>query len=140
MAVTAISLTPTVLKDSIFTLGNYSYSGAVSNVTFTPTSTSVTAKGLTPGAVYTDTTTATWTVSITFLQDWDTVNSLSSVLFDNEGQTLPLTFAPNNKTGKALWTASVKLVPGTVGGAGDAFMTATVTLGITGKPVKTTVA
>lgn len=133
-----ISLTPTVLKDSVFTLDGNGYVGSVSNVTFTPASTTVTAKGLTPSAVYTDQTAATWTVAITYLQDWDTEDSLANLLFDNEGDEVTLTFAPN-KTG-ALWTAQVKLVPGTVGGAGDAFMTATVTLGITGRPVRSTVA
>lgn len=135
----AISLTPVVLKDSVFTLDGSDFSGHVSNVTFTPASTTVTAKGLTPTAVYTDQTAATWTVAITYFQDWDNPESLSNKLFDNEGDEVTLTFAPVNKSGKALWSAQVKLVPGTVGGAGDAWMTATVTLGINGRPVSSTI-
>jgi hypothetical protein len=49
----AISLTPVVLKDSLFTLDGNDFSGHVSNVTFTPTTGTVAAKGLTPTATYT---------------------------------------------------------------------------------------
>jgi hypothetical protein len=77
-------------------------------------------------------------VSITFFQDWDTTGSLSNLLFNNEGETVPLRFAPVNKTGKTIWEADVKLTPGQVGGAGDAFMVATVSLGIQGRPDNTT--
>lgn len=135
-----ISLTPTVLKDALFTLDGNDYSGHVNNVTFTPTSTTITFKGLTPESVYTDVTNATYGVAITYAQDSETEDSLTNLLFDKEGETVELVYAASKSTGATKYTAQVKLVPGVIGGAGDSYLTSTVTLGISGRPVKGTIA
>jgi hypothetical protein len=71
-----IPVTPLFLKDTLIEIAGSDYAPAVSSVAFTPTSTSVTFTGLKKDAVFTDVGNTTWTVALTFVQDWDTATSL----------------------------------------------------------------
>lgn len=132
MATPAVS--PIVLTDVLLTVGADNYQAHVSQVEFTPTSSNVTWKGLTPAANFTFGTTATWTVTLAYAQDWETADSLSGYLFDNEGETVSVVFAPKN--GGQAFEADVIITPGAIGGTVDTVAVATVTLGVKGKPTR----
>jgi hypothetical protein len=130
-----IAVAPTVLKDVLLQLGDNNFETACSSVIFTPNATSVTWQGLTPASSFTDVASALWTVALTFVQDWDTPQSLSEFLYDNEGITVPAYFRPRNGKGSAFST-NVVITPGAVGGAVNTYNESTVTLGAKGKPTR----
>lgn len=130
----AITPTPLVIKDALVQFTD-SYEKAVTAVVFTPSTSVITATAVSPGATYTDSTPATWTCDLTFLQDWEDPDSLARFLFDNEGVTLPITVEP--KAGGTSFAATVVIVPGSVGGTVGTYAESTVSLGCLGKPVPT---
>lgn len=111
---------------------------ALSQVLLTPSSGSVTFKGLDPDAFFNFPTGTTWTCTLAYAQDWSSATSLSRYLFDNDGAIVTLTFLPDN--GKAVsatnpaFRVTVTLQAGAVGGTVDTVATATVTLQVQGKP------
>lgn len=129
-------VSPFVLKDVDLVLEDGNYAAHCSEVSWRPTAATQTWKGLTPSSVYTDVTSATWAATLTFAQDYDDDLSLSSYLLENEGKKVPATFVPRSGSGKG-FAAELTLTPGQIGGAVDAFGTATVTLGST-KPQRVT--
>ncbi|MFC5930205.1 hypothetical protein D6T64_05635 [Cryobacterium melibiosiphilum] len=130
----SIAVNPLVLKDVVLTFGTNSYEEHVSNVTFTPTASVLTWKGLTPTSVHSAVTTATWAAALTYVQDFETADSLAVYLFNNEGEEVNVTFKPRSGSGPS-FTATLTITPGAIGGAIDAYSEATVTLGCKGKPV-----
>jgi hypothetical protein len=101
-------------------------------VTFTPTASSITWSGL--GAnTHTDVSTATWVCTLSYVQDWDTSDSLSRFLFENEGETIDVTFKPV-AAGLPTFTAELVVTPGAIGGTVNAYAVTTVSLGVNGKP------
>lgn len=130
----SIAVNPLVLKDVVLTFGLNSYEEHVSNVTFTPSASVITWKGLTPTSVHSAGTTATWAASLTYVQDFETTDSLAVYLFNNEGEEVEVTFKPRSGSGPS-FTATLIITPGAIGGAVDTFGEATVTLGSKGKPV-----
>lgn len=134
----AIAVAPVVLKDVIFQVGTDSYEAHVSSVKFDPQTSPVTWKGLTPTAVFSDAGSAVWTCTIAFAQDWLTANSLSQYLLANAGTQKTVIFKPQGTTtGKPIFTATLVIVPGPIGGDVDAVMTGSVTMGVVGAPVRT---
>lgn len=135
-----IEVQPVVLTDVIFKLGaagsENEYQKHVSQVEFVPTASTVVWKGLSPSAVFTFPTKATWVVNVSYAQDWDTTDSLSRYLFDHEGETIPAIFEPVNGVGTS-WAAEVVVVPGSIGGTIDTVGVGTVALGVNGRPVPT---
>jgi hypothetical protein len=123
------------MKDAVLTLGADDYQAAVSSATLTPSSSIQSFKGLTPTAVWSAGTSATWTLELTYAQDWADETSLGAYLFDNEGSTVTFTLEPN--AGGAGFSGSVIITPGAAGGAVDGYATATVSLGVVGKPALT---
>lgn len=128
-----ISGSPLYMKDVVLSLGSNSYEKVVNSVAFTPSGGIATFKGLTPDAVYSFPQSPTWTCDITYAQDWDTTGSLSRYLFDNEGSTVAATFRPRTGAGPS-FTANLFITSGAIGGAVDSVATATVSLGVQGKP------
>lgn len=130
---------PIILNDVVLTVATDNYEAHVSQVEFVPASSQVNWKGLTPTSVFTFGTSSTWTLNLSFAQDWATTNSLSKYLFDNEGTSKVVTFKPKKPpTGTApTWTATVIIVPGSIGGAVDSVAVSSVTLGVQGKPALT---
>jgi hypothetical protein len=123
-----------VLRDAVVQIGDNNFETSISNVTLTPTATSVTWSGV-GGNTLTDSGTATWVAALTFAQDHDTPNSLSEFLFDNEGATFTFYFRPKNGTGSG-YSAVITITPGAIGGAVNTFNESTVTLGMNGKPTR----
>lgn len=128
-----IAVKPIVLRDVLLSIAADDYEKHVSGVTITPTTGSVTWNGLSPDAAFNFPTSTTWAVQLDYAQDWDTANSLSRYLFDNEGEQVTMTFEPVK--GGLGWEVEVSIAPGSIGGQVNAVATATVTLGVNGRPV-----
>lgn len=111
------------------------YEKHVSRVQFDPSTQTQTWKGLSPTSSFTKTSRATWTATLEYAQDWETDDSLSQLLHDHEGETVAAVFQP--ESGGASWAANLVITPGAIGGTVDQFATASVTLGVSGKPVRT---
>lgn len=124
---TAIVPTPLFLKDALVKFGaTDSYEAAVRDVKFTPSTSVVTTRAMSPAAVYQDVDVATWMLEMTYLQDWSTTTSLARYLYANEGNEVVLTFEPI--TGGATITATVTIVPGAIGGTVGQYAEATVAM------------
>jgi len=130
-----IAVQPIYLKDCVLSVAGSDFEKAVSSVSFTPSVTTATFKGLEPTAVFTNVGSSTWMVDIAYAQDWETAGSLSAYLYANEGAEVTLTFEPVN--GGSSWSADVIIVPGAVGGAVDSYAVATVSLPVQGRPTFT---
>lgn len=137
MATTTVAAAPFTLKDVSLLIGptatNFEFKTSVEAVLFTPSASQVTWTGLGLNT-YTDQTTATWTVQLTYAQDWDTTTSLSRYLHANEGSTVDIVFKPKS-AGTPTVTGKVIITPGAIGGTVNQVVTAQVTLGMVGKPV-----
>jgi len=131
-----IAVQPFILRDVLLTLTldatSNDFEKHVSQVEFTPSSSPVTWKGLEPDANFTFPSTATWVCTLSYAQDWETEDSLSAFLHDNEGATVAASFEPVR--GGTTWTANLVITPGAIGGTVDAVAVATVALGVNGKP------
>ena len=127
-----IEVQPLVLKDVILGIGTDDYRKHVQQVTFTPQASTVTWTGL-GSNTHTDVSTATWTAVLAYAQDWETADSLSQYLLEHEGETVTMTFGPRSGSGPT-FTADVIITPGAIGGQVNTYGTATVTLGVDGKP------
>lgn len=132
---TQISPNPIVLKDVLVQIGADNFEKQVSSVTLTPSASPVVFKGMSPGASYSDMPMADWVAGINYAQDHETVGSLSDYLFLNEGSQVTMIFKPKSGSGPS-YQAVVTLTPGAIGGAGNAVAEGSVTLPVTGKPIK----
>lgn len=132
----AIAFQPITLNDITFKVEADNYEAALSSVSFDPQSGLVTFKGMTPASVWNFPQAVTWQASLTFAQDWETEDSLSNYLFDHQGETVTVQFAP--KRGGRTWEADIVIAPGNIGGAGDAVATTSITLGLSGAPRRVT--
>ena len=85
-----IEVQPLVLKDIELVIGTSDdFRKHVDSVTFTPSASSISWTGL-GGNTHTETSVATWTCGLNYAQDWDSEESLSRYLFENEGDTVPV--------------------------------------------------
>jgi hypothetical protein len=132
-----INVQPLYLKDVILTVDGDTYEKHVSGVTITPSVATATFKGLEPTATFSQASTATWTVDLSYVQDWETADSLSAYLFNNAGTEVTMSFQPESGAGGGVFSATVIIVPGAVGGAVDAYATSTVSLPVQGQPTFT---
>lgn len=130
-----LDVKPLVLKDVLLTLGATlpdDFKKHVSAVRFEASSSQQTWTGL-GSNTHTDSSAATWTCVLEYVQDWESPESLSQYLFEKEGTTVPATFKPKSGSGPS-FTANLSITSGSIGGAVNAFATTSVTLG-SDKPV-----
>lgn len=127
-----IEVKPIVLRDCELSIAADDYAAHVSGVTITPNTGSVSWNGLTPDATFSFPTATNWGAALDYAQDWQTPNSLSRYLFDHEGEQVTMTFKP--KTGGLGWEIDVFIAPGAIGGQVNNVATASVSLGVIGKP------
>lgn len=132
-----IDVKPRVFKNYLLKVGADNYEAHVSEVTLIPSASAQTWKGAAPDAMFTDMTIATWTVQLAYAQDWETDDSLALYLLENEGEEVEMVFSPTGSATGPKFTVDVIITPGQAGGAIDAFGTATVTLGVQGRPTYT---
>ena len=129
----AIAVAPLYMKDVTLTIGTDTYEKHVSGVTITPSASSATWKGLNPAATFTDVSSTTWTLDLTYVQDWDTTNSLSKYLLANAGSTKTIVFKPKSANTPTV-TVSAIITPGAIGGQIDSYAESTVSLPVSGQP------
>lgn len=129
-----VSVSPFVLKDVELTIEGDDFAAHVSEVTFTPSASASTWQGLTPSATFTDTSTASWSATLAYAQDWSNPDSLSMKLHTEEGASWPVTFTPRKGSNQPTISATLIVTPGAIGGAVNGWATASVTLGVSGKP------
>jgi hypothetical protein len=129
-----INPTPFVMSNVALKVASDNYEKAVSQVEFQPQGGITTWKGLTPDSVFSFPQGVTWQCVLAFAQDWAATNSLSRYLFDNQGKTVAVAFAPVAGTSAPTIYANVIIVPGSIGGQVDSVAVGSVTLGVIGKP------
>lgn len=122
---------PLFMSDVDMTFGADDYAGHLSSVTLTPQSSTVTWKGLKKGSSFSRATTPTWTANLEGAQDWGP-DGFSRYLYEHEGETVDVTLTP--RAGGPVFSVSLIITPGAIGGAVDAYATQSVTLGIDGRP------
>lgn len=122
-----------ILNNLVFKVAADNYETQVSTVEFVPSTSVVTWQGGTPESSFSATTSAKWTCNLSYSQDWTDPDSLSMYLYEHEGESVEVTFEPI--AGGVGFSATVVVVPGSIGGAVDAVQVATVSLGVSGKPV-----
>lgn len=130
----AIAVQPIVLNDVLLRAGTNDYEAHVAQVTFTPTAPVVRWRGMTPTSNHVFGGVADWTVTIDCAQDYETAESLSLHLLDNEMSKEAWTFEP--KKGGSSFASTVVIAPGGIGGAVDEVAASSITMGCT-KPVRT---
>jgi hypothetical protein len=130
-----ITVQPIMMGNAKLTLGTDDYEAHVSSAMFTPgNNTPVVFKGLSQESVHTFAQKATWTLDLEYAQDHETANSLALYLLENEGETVTALFEPVD--GGAGYSADVIITPGAIGGAVDTVATGSVSLGVSGRPVR----
>ena len=127
-----IEVKPIVLRDCLLTIAADDYAKHVSGVTFNPTTGQVTWNGLTPDSAFAFPTSTTWGGQLDYAQDWETADSLSMYLYEHEGELVTMLFEPVK--GGLGWEVDVYIAPGAIGGQVNAVATASVTLGVVGRP------
>lgn len=118
---------PRLVRHITLTVGNTSFSKHVNNCTFTPTASSSEWRGGTPDAVFTDSPPASWANALTFVQDWETENSLCNYMLEHDGEKADIIYKPQAE-GSVSFLAEVTIVAPTIGGAVGAFNESTVTM------------
>lgn len=136
-----IEVKPFIMRNAIVSFATNDFAKAVSSATLTPAGGTTPFKGLKPDAVFTFPQAVTWTLDLEFAQDWSAETSLSRYLFEHMGETIDATLNPDDQSsGTTSWAITVAIAPGAVGGPVDSVATATVSLGVVGAPVPTTIA
>lgn len=129
-----IAVQPIIMKHASLAFAHDNYEGHVSSAALVPSSSVVNWKGLSPTSTFSFPTSSTWVCNLTLAQDWETANSLANYLFDHEGDTVPVVFAPDD--GGQAWDVNLIVVPGQIGGEVDTVPTAQVSLGVQGRPTR----
>lgn len=127
-----IEVKPIVLRDCLLRVATSDYEKHVSGVTITPTTGNATWNGLSPAATFNFPTSTTWAAQLDYAQDWETADSLSLFLFENQGEAITMLFEPVK--GGLGWEIDVVIAPGSIGGAVNSVATSQVTLGVSGQP------
>lgn len=129
---------PTYMTESKVTLGANDFEAEVSGFTLQPSYTTATWKGLAPGASHSRSGKATWALLLNFGQDHESATSLSTFLFENEGEQIAYTVEPLD--GGTAYSGTLVAQAGPIGGEVDQFGAASVTMPVQGKPTRTPVA
>ncbi len=142
MPATVVEVNPFISRNVVLTFGGVDgddFAKAVSSAVLTPAGGTANFKGSKPDAVFSFPQAATWTLDLEYAQDWGTADSLSVYLFQHQGENVSVSYNANDVTtgGETVWTMTVSITAGAVGGAVDAVATATVSLGVVGAPVPT---
>ncbi len=130
----ALTPAPIVLKDCDLEFELDNYAAHASSIIFTPTASVQTFQGMSPVGQFTDSSEPTWTLNVTFVQDWGSPKSLSKYLYANAGKSTACKFKPKVGTGLPAFNSTVTLAHGAIGGPGGQYPTSTVSMGCT-KPI-----
>lgn len=128
---------PLVLRDCLLTIDVDNFEKHVSGVKWTPDVPMEDWRGVSPGTGFSEPGEPRWSIQLPYVQDWQTPNSLADYLHSHIGQSVVMTFTPIKAGAGGLWkfTATVRIVPGAIGGERDRFADERVTFPST-PPVK----
>lgn len=126
MAVVAVK--PFVLRDVDLLIGTDNYEAHVSQCEYVPTTPQLSWTGLANNTVSASGT-ATWVLTLSGAQDWETANSLSQYLHEHEGETVTVSLTPAD--GSGVFTSDVTIAAANIGGSAAAFSVFTVSMGST---------
>lgn len=132
---TIIATKPLYMNDAVLSIAADDYAAACSSITVTPASSVATFKGLKKTAVAKFVSNPDWSLDIVHAQDLETATSLQNYLLEHQGETKTFVFEP--LAGGTKVTVSAMIVPGAIGGAGEAVATSTVSLPVNGVPTLT---
>jgi hypothetical protein len=124
---------PIVFRNGLVKFGSTDFTNQVTKARLIPDTPSQTLRTLVPDGTVTDVDSTSWTLELTFLQDWET-GGLAAYLNTNNGSLITVTLAAVAGTGKKQATFSVRCVPVDFGGEQGNFLTSEVTLNIQGSP------
>lgn len=127
-----VTATPRILRKYQFTVDVDDYQSATEQVLFQPATETQTWTGG-DGETHSDAAPSTWTVTVGYVQDWDTPGSLGEYLLAHEGEQVDVTFRPTVDAGPS-FTSTITVVPGAVGGTNGQWPTTTAAMPCT-KPV-----
>lgn len=125
-----IDVSPLFLEAVTLRIDADNYEQHVSGVSFVPSPASPAVWTGLGGNTHTATSgAAPWTCQLNYVQDWETDDSLSRYLHEHAGERVPVSFTP--LAGGDTFYATITLVPGAIGGEGQAYATTSVTCGST---------
>lgn len=115
-----------------FSIGTDEYTAHVSQAEWTPSQPTATVTDIS-GTVYNFGGKSGYVLNLTGFQDWETANSLSSFLTENDGETAAVTLEVPGGS----WAGTVVLAATTIGGTANSPAVFSVALQTAGKPVFT---
>ena len=128
-------VSPQVQKNLTLLVGTDSYEKHVSAVAWEPSITQQEWRGGTPDAVFTDSGAPTWVANVTLIQDWENPDSFFNFCLAHAGESIVAVYTPV-AGGEFNITATITIVPPTIGGPVGEFVEATLAMGSTA-PVPT---
>jgi len=137
-----IAVRPFIMRNAIISFGTDDFAAAVSTATIQNSSGTTDFKGLKPSAVFTFPQATTYSLELSYAQDWASPLSLSRYLWEHKGETVPFELNADDTVadptlGTTVWSGVVAIAPGAVGGDVDGVAQSSVSLGIVGEPVPT---
>ncbi|MFP7760909.1 hypothetical protein [Marisediminicola sp. LYQ85] len=126
-----ITGSPFRFTDGTIRIGTDNYEALVSAAELVPTTTSSTFKAIN-GDSHTKSGKASYTLNLSFAQDWENDDSLSNYLFENEGTVVEAELRP--ASGGKGFAVEVELAAPNIGGTADTDAVSTVAMGCQGKP------
>lgn len=127
-----------VNRNALFTLGGTSFANQVWKVRLVPDTPNQQQRTLVPDGTISDVDSATWTMEIEGLQDYES-GGLAAYLLTNKGTQVAFQFAPVNTAGKKKFTGTVVAVAPEAGGEQGEFAQLEIELPLIGEPTLTTV-
>ena len=127
-----------VLRDALLKLGGTTYSNQVWKARLVPDTPIVQQRTLVPDGTISDVDSATWTLELEGLQDFE-ATGLAAYLHTNAGAQVAFELAPRNTVGKVKVTGTVIAVHPEIGGEQGDFAKFEIELPLIGQPTFTVV-
>lgn len=134
-----IAVKPILLNDVDLLLGADNYEAHVSKAELVPNTPTAKFKGMTPSSSKNVVGTPDWMFNIDHAQDHETALALSLYLLANVGKEVTVKMKPKKPASPAtaaMYTFTIVVVPGSIGGAVDTVATSSVSLPVDGQPVR----
>lgn len=112
---------------------NVEFRKVLQSFQFVPQTQTSSTQGGTPDAIFTDTVLTGYQLQMKFLQDSESLGSLTDYLHQNKGTRKTVNFVPYGGTG---WQATIVVPPAPIGGDFQSWISDTVTAGVIGVPTR----
>lgn len=122
-----------VIRDALVKFGASEYGNQVSKARLVPERNVQTMRTLVPDGTLTDVDSASWTLELSGVQDWED-GGLADYFKDNAGSLVTAVIAPANDTGNVQATVEVRVFEVPFGGESGQWATFEVTFPVQGEP------